>query len=166
MSILGRVVRRLIGSADILRAVLRGTEKVDGIEVHGRQEFIRAVTKALFLLRAKKLPAWDTLSQHVDSIFEGRRTTALVTAHPAFMFVDGPHSGQDPEFLAGTIAYLARSCQLHRAYEAEHPGRRVPRDVYLGSAALERCDKAYRECLLALEVAPERIQSLKGSNGK
>ncbi|HEX9244462.1 MAG TPA: hypothetical protein VF875_18640, partial [Anaeromyxobacter sp.] len=125
-------------------------ERVDGLEVYGREEFRRAVTNALRLLRDKKLPAWDTLTQHVSSIIEGTRTDAIVTAHPAFMFVDGPHSGQDPAFLAGTIAHMACSCQLHRNYEAEFPGRRVPRDIYSGNAAQERCEKAYQECLLAL----------------
>ncbi len=150
MNVLGKIVRKLSGTGDIVRASLRGSERVDGIEVYGCQEFRRAVTTALLLLRDKRMPSWDTLAQHVDSIFEGRRTMAIVTAHPAFMFIDGPHSVQDVEVLAGTIAHMACGCQLHRTYEAEFPGRRVPRDVYSGSAARERCDKEYQECLLAL----------------
>jgi hypothetical protein len=151
MSILGLIVRRLITTPDIVRAVRRGSEKIDGIEVYGRQEFRRAVIRALLLLRDKKLPAWDTLTQHVGSILEVRRTDAVVTARPAFMFINEPYSVQEPEFLAGTIAFMACSIQLHRTYEAEFPGRRVPPDVYSsGSAARERCEKAYHECLLAL----------------
>jgi hypothetical protein len=150
MGIVGKIVRKLSGTTDIVRASLRGSERVDSLEVYGRQEFRHAVRNALFLLRDKKLPAWDTLTQHVGSILEGTRTYVIVTAHPAFMFIDGPHSRQDPEFLAGTIAHLACSIQLHRTYEAEFPGRRVPRDVYSGSGAQERCDKACHECLLAL----------------
>ncbi len=151
MSILREILRRLIAIPDILRAVRRGSEKIDGIEVYGRQEFRRAVTRALLLLRDKKLPAWDTVTQHVSSILEGRRTDAIVSAHPAFMFVSGSYSVQEPEFLAGTIAFMACSIQLHRTYESEFPGRRVPRDIYSsGSAARERCEKANHECLLAL----------------
>jgi hypothetical protein len=162
MSILGLIVRRLITTPDIVRAVWRGSEKIDGIEVYGRQEFRRAVIRALLLLRDKKLPAWDTLTQHVGSILEARLTEAVVTARPAFMFVSGPNSSQDPEFLAGAIAFMACSIQLHRTYESEFPGRRVPPDVYSsGSAARERCEKAYHECLLALGKGPEKTQSHK-----
>ena len=151
MSILGEFLRRLSATPEIVRAVWRGSEKIDGIEVYGRQEFRRAVTRALLLLRDKKLPAWDTLTQHVGSILEGRTTDAIVTAHPAFMFVSGPYSVQEPEFLAANIAFMACSIQLHRTYEAEFPGRQVPLDTYSwGGAARERCEKARHECLLAL----------------
>ena len=150
MNVLRRIARKLGGTADIVRATLRGSERIDSIEVYGRQEFRRVVTTALHLLRDKKLPAWETLTQHVNSIFEGGRTVVIVTAHPAFMFIDGPHSVQAPELLAATIAHMACSCQLHRDYEAEFPGGRATRDVYSGNAAQERCEKAYHECLLAL----------------
>lgn len=154
MSILGKIVRALNEAPYIVRAFLRGRERIDNIEVYGRPEFRRAVTGALLLLRDEKLPAWDTLDQHVGSILEGTRTLVIVTAHPAFMLIDGPHSRQAPEFLAGTIAHMACSCQLHRTYEAGFPGRRIPRDVYSGTAAQERCEKAYNECLLALGKSP------------
>jgi len=160
MSILGKIVRVLNEAPYVVRAFLRGSERIEGIEVYGRQEFRRAVTRALLLLCDKKLQAWDTLTQHVDSIIEGTRTFVIVTAHPAFMFVSGPGSVQEPEFLAATISFMACSTQLHRTYEAEFPGRRVPRDIYSsGSAARERCEKAYHECLLALGKAPSKPHS-------
>jgi hypothetical protein len=160
MSILGKIVRALHEAPYIVRAFLRGRERIDGIEVYGRQEFRRAVTRALLLLRDKKLPAWDILTQHVGSILEGTRTFVIVTAHPAFMFISGPYTVHEPEFLAGTIAFMACSIQLHRTYESEFPGRRVPRDIYSsGSAARERCEKANHECLLALGKGPENTQS-------
>jgi hypothetical protein len=159
MSILGKIGRALDEAPYIVRAFLRGRERIDGIEVYGRQEFRRAVTRALLLLRDKKLPAWDTLTRHVGSILEGSRTFVIVTAHPAFMFVSGPYSVQDSEFLAGTIAFMAFSIQLHRTYEAEFPGRRVPRDIYSGSAAKEHCEKAYHECLLAFGRDPRPTRS-------
>lgn len=166
MGILGKIARKLSGGADIVRAFMKGSERVDGLEVYGCQEFRRGVIKALLLLRDKELPAWNTLNRHVGSILEGRRTIAVVTAHPAFMFLDGPHSSQDPEFLAGTISYMACSCELHRTHEAEFPGHRVPRDIYSGSAAQERCEKAYRECLLALGKLPEKTDSQKGPDAR
>lgn len=147
-------LRMVIGTWDLVRAFLRGSERLDGIEVYGRPEFRGAVTEALLLLRDAELPAWRTMKQHVGTLVEGTRSTVIVTARPAFMFVDGPHSRQEPAFLAGTIAYMACSCQLHRTYEAEHPGRRVPRDVYAGGPAQERCDEAYRACLRALGSEP------------
>ena len=104
----------------------------------------------MLLLRDRKLPAWDSLTQHVGSILEARRTEAVVTARPAFMFISEPYSVQEPVLLAGTIAFMACSIQLHRAHAAAFPGRRVPLDVYsTGSAARERCE-ASQECLLAL----------------
>jgi len=157
MNVLGEILRRLSTAPDIVRAVRRGSEKIDGIEVYGHQEFRRAIIRALLLLRDKKLPAWGTVAQYVGSILEAGRTEAVVTARPAFMFVSGPYAVQEPEFLAGTIAFMACSIQLHRAYEAEFPGRRVPTDVYSsGSTARERCEKAKQECLKALgkEVRP------------
>ncbi len=169
MNVLKEIVRRLSATPEIVRAVRRGSEKIDGIEVYGRQEFRRAVTMALLLLRDKKLPAWDTLTQHVGSILEGRTTDAVVTAHPAFMFINEPYSVQEPEFLAGNIASMACRVQLHRTYEVEFPGRRgrrVPRDIYAGSAADERCSKAYYECLLALGKGPEKTQSHKSPDPK
>ena len=150
MSTLGTIIRKLGGTFDVLSAHLKGCERIDGIEVYGRPEFRRALMGALLLLRDKKLPPWDTLARHVNRILEGRRTTVIVTAHPAFMFIDGPHSNQAAEFLAATIAFEACSVQLHRSYEAEYPGLRVPKDIYSGSAARERCMKAYQECLVAL----------------
>lgn len=154
MTILGEIVRRLASAPDILRAVRRGSESIDGIDVYGRPEFRRAVTEAVVLLRDKKLPAWDTLSQHVGSILEARKTEAVVTARPAFMCISETCSVQEPEFLAGVIAFMACSIQLHRAYQSAFPGRRVPRDVFSsGNAPRESCEKAYRECLLALGKA-------------
>lgn len=147
---LRRLLRTIGGGADVVRGFLRGSDEVDGIRVYGHQEFRAAVREALLLIRDNKLPAWRTLTSHVGSIFAGRRTFVIVTAHPAFMFIDGPHSRQEPEFLAGTLAYLACSCELHRAYGAEFPGRRVPRDVYAGRAAEVRCESAHAECLQAL----------------
>jgi hypothetical protein len=166
MSILWKIVRALHEAPYIVRAFLRGRERVDSIKVYGRQEFRRSITKALLLLRDKKVPAWGTLTQHVDSILEGSRSYVIVTAHPAFMFVSGPHSLQEPEFLAGTMAFMAGSIQLHRTYEAEFPGRRVPRDIYSsGSAARERCEKAYNECLLAFGKTP-RTESGKSPDAR
>jgi hypothetical protein len=105
MSCLGDIVRAFRPTYfEILRALRKGSERLDGIEVHGRQEFRRAVISALLLLRDNKLPAWETLTQHVSSILEARTTDAVVTAHPAFMFISEPHSGQGPELLAGTRA--------------------------------------------------------------
>jgi hypothetical protein len=86
----------------------------------------------------------------VGSIFEGRRTVVIVSAHPAFLFIDGPYSVQPPEYLAAAIAFETCSIQRHRTHEAEFPGARVPREIYSGTAAVERCEKAYRECLLVL----------------
>lgn len=167
MRILWKIVRALDEAPYVVRAFLRGRERIDGIEVYGRQEFRRAVTRALLLLRDKKLPAWDTLTKHVSSIFEGSRSFVIVTAHPAFMFVSGPYSVQEPEFLAGTIAFMACSIQLHRTYEAKLPGHRVPRDIYSsGSAARERCGKAYHECLLALGKVPRKTQSGNSPDAK
>lgn len=144
----------LIGALDIIRAVRRGSEHVGGIEVCGDPEFRGAVVNALRLLRDAGLPAWHTVTQNVGMILEGTRTTVKPGAHPAFILIDGPHSRQEPEFLAGTIVYMARSCQLHRAYEAAYPGRRVPREVYAGKPAQERCDEAYRACLRDLGKEP------------
>ena len=155
MSVLRTIAQKLGGTTDIVRATLRGGERIEGIDVHGWPEFRRSVMQALLMLRDERLPAWDTLAQHVQSIIEGRRTTMVVTAHPAFIFVDEPHSAQEPEFLAATIAHMACSCRLHRDYEAEFPGRRVPHDVYCGSAAQERCARAYEECLSALGRRPK-----------
>jgi hypothetical protein len=162
MSATRTIIRKITGSVDILRALLRGSERADGFKVYGRQEFRRAVTTALFLLRDRKLPAWSTLREHVSAILEGTRTDAVVSAHPAWMFIGGPDLIQDPEFLAATIAYWACSCQLHRSYEAEFPGRPVPVDVYFGSAAQERCERDYNECLLALGRASEGSESIDG----
>jgi hypothetical protein len=150
MTVLGKLVRRLGDTVDVLSAHRRGCEKIDGIEVYGRPEFRCAVTGALLLLRDNTLPSWDTLTRHVGSILEGRRTVAVVTAHPAFVLIDRAYWAQASEFLAAIVAFEACSIQLHRTYEAELSGRRVPRDLYAGSAAFERCEKAYRECLLAL----------------
>jgi hypothetical protein len=156
LSILGEIVRRLASAPDILRAVARGSEKVDRIDVYGRREFRRAVRTALLLLRDTKLPAWDTLTRHVGSIVEGSTTETVVGAHPAIMVVSGPHSVQEPKFLAAMIAFMACGIQLHRSYESGFPGRRVPRDVYFSGSAMQRCEKARHECLLAL---------WKGANG-
>ena len=150
MIVPGKLVRWLGGSLDVLRAHWRGCETIDGIDVCGTQEFRRAVTAALLLLRDNELPMWDALARHVGSIMEGRRSFVIVTAHPAFMFIDRPHWSQAAEFLAATMAFEACSVLLHRTHEAEHPRRRVPRDIYRGEAAVERCENAYRECLLAL----------------
>lgn len=151
MDILGKIVKRLRGTVDIVRAGLRGSERTGNIDVYGRPEFRRAVRTALLMLREANLPAWETLTRHVDSILEGGRTVAVVTASPAFIFIDRPHADQAPALLAATIAHLACSCQLHRDYQSAFPGRRVPRDTYSGSHAQERCEAAYRECLLALK---------------
>lgn len=148
--VLSRAVRKLMAAIDIVRAFSQGSETVAGLQVHGSPEFRAAVVKALRVLRENRLPAWSTLTQHVGSILEGRRSAVIVTAHPAFMFIDGPHSGQEPELLAATIAHMACSCLIHREYEVRHPGRRVPREVYAGAEALSRCEEAYRECLLRL----------------
>src|SRR5512133_1061343 len=137
MSAFLRLVRNLPKHIDIVRAFLKGSERLEGLDVAGSEQFRNAVTKALLLLRERKLPAWNTLSQHFNVVVEGRKTVATVTAHPALMFIDGPSSRQDPEFLAATIAFLACSCELHRRHEAEFPGRRVPRDVYSSAAAVE-----------------------------
>ena len=160
MSVAWTSLRSLSGAADLVRASLRGSERVEKVVVYGRPEFRHDVTRALLLLRDKRLPAWDTLTQHVGSIIEGSRMSVYAAAHPAFMFIDGSHSRQLPELLAGDIAYLACSCQLHRTHQAEFPGRRVPRDVYFGSAAWERCENAYRECLLALGIEKERADHI------
>ena len=149
-NILREIVQRLCGSVAVARAVWRGSERVDGIEVCGRPEFRREVTKALGLLRDKRLPAWDTLSQHVGSIVEGRITDGTPSAHPVLLTVDGPDSSRGPEYLAASIAHMACCTQLYRNYEVEFPGRRVPRDVFAGTAAKERCDKAFYECLSVL----------------
>jgi hypothetical protein len=74
----------------------------------------------------------------------------MFNAHPAFMTVNGPDWSHGPEYVAACIAHMACSGQLYRNYEAEFPGRRVPRDIFAGSAAKERCDKAFYECLAAL----------------
>jgi hypothetical protein len=152
MSLLGEALRRLVAIPDILRAFRRGSEKIDGIEVYGREEFRRAIRKAVLLLRDKKLPAWDTLTQHVGSIIEGSRTDAVVTAHPAFLFVsESDAAAKEAEFLAGKISFMACSIQLHRTYQSAFPHHRVPQQVYSsGRAALERCEKASHECLVAL----------------
>lgn len=151
MNVFAKLVRRLSTALEVLRAVLRGRASVEGIDVYGRPKFRRATIEALLLLRDFKLPAWETLAQHVGSILEGRTTDAVVTAHPAFLFVSGDDSVQRPELLAANIAFIACSIQLHRTYEAECPGRRVPLDVYSwGGAARERCEKARHECLLVL----------------
>lgn len=150
MKVIFRIAQKLGSAADIVRAALSGKETIDNIDVCGRREFRRAVTAALVLLRDKKMPAWDTLTQHVTSIIEARRTTIIVTAHPAFILIDGAHAGQNSELLAATIAHMACSCQLHRQYEANFPSRPVPRDTYAGSVAQERCELAYRECIRAL----------------
>jgi hypothetical protein len=150
MSFVTWMVHKAIGTADIVRAFLKGSERIEGLDVAGSQDFRRAVAEALLLLRDNRIPAWDTLSRHVGTIVEGTRTVTVVTAHPAFMYIDGPSSRQDPTLLAGTIAFLACSCELHRRHEAEFPGRRVPRDVYSSAAAVECCEKAHEDCLLAL----------------
>jgi hypothetical protein len=159
MTVLGKIVRKVSAAADIVRASLRGSERVDSIEVYGREEFRSSIRKALLLLHDNNLPAWDTLTRFVSAIIEGSRTAVIVTAHPALMLVDGPHARQIPEFLAGTITHMACSCQLHRTYEAEFPGRRVPRNIYADRAAQERCDSAYDECLLALGKDPKHIRN-------
>lgn len=75
MNVIFRIAQKLGSAADIVRAVLGGIERIDNIEIYGRQEFRRSVTAALVLLRDKKMPAWDRLSQHVSSIFEAREAT-------------------------------------------------------------------------------------------
>jgi hypothetical protein len=150
MSFWERLARKLSGAADLVRAGLKGSEKVEDLEVFGSEDFRLCVRRALHLLRDHDLPAWETMTQHVDSIVEGRRTTIIVTAHPAFMFIQGPDWGRGPEVLAADIAFMACSCQLHRTYEARFPGLRVPRDIYAGSDARVRCSEAYQECLVAL----------------
>lgn len=150
MNVVSKIAQKLSDAVDIVRAALSGRERIDSIDVFGRREFRRSVTAALVLLRDKKIPAWDTLSQHVTSIMEARRTTIIVTAHPAFILLDGAHAGQDSEHLAASIAQMTCSCQLHRQYEASFPSRPVPQDVYAGTVAQERCDAAYRECMRAL----------------
>jgi len=52
--------------------------------------------------------------------------------------------------MMSAIHHMACSCQLHRQYEREFPGRPVPRDIYAGSVAQERCEQAYHECLRVL----------------
>jgi hypothetical protein len=150
MTFFGEIVRRLCESVAIARAVRRGSERVEGIEVYGREEFRRAVIGALLLLRDRQLPAWETLTQHVGSILEGGATDGMFNAHPAFMTVSVPDWSRGPEYLAACIAHMACIGQLYRSYEAEFPGRRVPRDVFTSSAAKERCDRAFYECLSAL----------------
>jgi hypothetical protein len=145
-----KVLRAIAVGAEIVPAVLRGRDSLENITVCGRPAFRAAVVEALLLLRGNRLPAWDTLSKHVGFIFQGRRTFVGVTTRPAFMFIDGPHSKQEPAMLAGTLAFLACSCELHRTFGAEFPGVHVPREVYAGRAAEARCESAYRECLEAL----------------
>ncbi|WP_041450418.1 hypothetical protein [Anaeromyxobacter dehalogenans] len=144
----------MIGALDVIRAVRRGIERVGRVEVYGSPEFRGAVVKALRLLRDEGLPAWHTVTRHVGTIVEGTRTTVKLGARPALMFIGAPHSRQEQAFLAATIAYLACSCELHARYEAEHPGHRVPRDVYAGKPAEERCGEEYRACLRALGTDP------------
>jgi hypothetical protein len=152
MNVFARITRKLSALPYIVRAIRCGSEMMDSIEVSGRQEFRRAVTAALALLRDKNLPVWNALIQHVNSVLEGKETTIVVTAHPAFIFIDEAYAGQDPEYLAATIAHMACSCQLHRQYEADFPNRPVPRDIYAGSVAQERCEQAYRDCLRVLGI--------------
>jgi glycerol-3-phosphate cytidylyltransferase-like family protein len=163
MGIMGKIVRKVSGSADIVRAALKGSDRVESLDVFGAQEFRHAVARALLLLRDNRLPAWNTVMQYVDAIVEGHKTTIIIGAHPAMVFIHGPDWRQGAEVLAATIAFMACGCQLHRTFEAEFPGRRVPRDIYAGNAARERCDEAYQECLRALGRPPGQPGSRKDS---
>jgi hypothetical protein len=150
MSALRKILRRLGDAFDGARAMWAGCEKVDGIDVCGRREFRRAVAWALLSIRDSRLSSWDALSKHVDSILEGRRTFPIVTGHSAFMVIDRRRLAQSLEYLAADIVAMACSFGLYRAYEATHPGCRVPAEITHGAAALESRDEAYRECLAVL----------------
>ncbi len=162
MSVWANIAGKLRWGVDLMRASLKGSERVASVEVFGSEAFRHAVARALLLLRDNNMKAWDTIVAHVSTIIEARRTNIVVTAHPAFMFVNGPDWRQEPELLAAVFAFMACSCQLHRIYEAEVLGRRVPREIFAGVAAQERCNDAYRECLLSLGKSPEKNGSRKG----
>lgn len=150
MGILETLNWRARSTIDMVRALARGSERLGNLTVHGQPPFRRAVQRALILLRDEGLPAWTTLALHVHSIFESRKSFIVVDSHPSFMFVLRDAASQPPILLAAAIAQMAFRCQLHRDHQATQPGRPVPREIHAGPAALELCDRAYRECVDAL----------------
>lgn len=150
MNAFGRIQRMVLGAVAMARASVNGSESVDTVTISGRAPFRRSIRAALVLIRDRELPAWSTLSTHVNRIVEGWRTFIIVDAHPSFIFIDRSCVEHDVPYMAGVLAHLACSCQLHRDFEALNPGRKVPRVEYSGPAAKERCERAYRECVDAL----------------
>ena len=137
-------------------ALIRGSERVDRVRVFGRKRFRESVRVSLLSLRDLDLPAWGTITTHVDWIIEGWRPFIAVNMHPAFIFLDSTVVNQNTH-LAGTLAHMACSCQLYRDYEVREPGRRVPREQYSGPLAKQRCDEAYRQCVEAIQAASPNV---------
>lgn len=124
------------------KALFGPSKVVEGIAIHGHQEFISLTTQALLLLKEKAPEAHQFIRQYIGRILLGTRSRVLVRMLPSFpaWCIVGQGSLPSPliEYAAG-LAHEAHHCHLYANYKKAHPKSKVPLETCGGEKGEQLC---------------------------
>jgi hypothetical protein len=136
-----------------------------GIAVSGSPEFIQQTYNALWLLETLARDAFVKTQTYVGLIEQGERSGMAAYEDPPRYEVGDPTAFHSVTWYASTIAHDATHSELFHRYLAEHPGERVPEDVWTGFE-VERFCIAYQHDVAIRIGAPEsETEYLAGLTG-
>ena len=124
------------------KALFGPSKTIEGIAIHGSQEFIHLTSQALLLLKEKAPEAYQLIQQHIGRILSGTRSRVLVRMLPSFpaWCIVGQGSASSPliEYAAG-LAHEAYHGHLYATYKKSNPKSRVPYEACGGEKGEQLC---------------------------
>jgi hypothetical protein len=134
------------------------SQTIDGIEVRGRAEFIRATREALEVLENNI--HFPEVQRHVSIIKQGRRSGMHANARRPTFVVGKRTWSHSPLWYAGAIAHDAYHSKLYHDAKAA-AGRTPAADCWTGKEAERKCLAFQIETVKALGAEPRTVAYLE-----